>query len=528
MKRMMCLWFPNWPVQWRLLAEKGSGVFSRNNPAGPSRKKIPDPFLAPLIVHGLSHGGKVRVIACSRAARQRGVAPGMLLAEAQSLWPSSASIWSEPHDPLADREKLKELAQACRLLSPEIAVDPSESPDCLLIDVTGREYCRDHEIEIAEEAIDSLAERGYWAAAAVADTVGVAWAVAHFARSKSRVFIIPPGQQAEALRRLPIEALRLPGPVVQSLRELNIARVDQLLALPRAELPARFGAQLLLAIDRALGVIPDTPTPERPNDPLEASWEFEPPVGDGQILVEVIEHLLERLLKRIPCEHSGVKRLFCSLKLVDRQSLSVPIELIQPSASRHNLMQLVRLQIERLQIPAEVSNVTVRADIIAPLEFEQDEMFSSSGSKLWKEVTSLLERMSSRLGPTAVLRPRRVPDPQPEFAWEYDDWLTAQNREAATRSLRSGARALAVSKARAPLRPTSASRFHLRLEFPPDTLRSEDSASRLHEKALTRPVFLKTPCPVAVVSIYPGGSPRRFEWSNRNYLVARSWGPELH
>ena len=158
MKRMMCLWFPNWPVQWRMITR-------------PSDRK------RPLIVHGLSERGKVRVIACSRAARQRGVSPGMLLAEAQSLWPSSANVWFEPHDPLADREKLKELAQACRLLSPEIAVDPSESPDCLLIDVTGREYCRDHEIEIAEEAIDSLAERGYWASAAVADTIGVAWAV---------------------------------------------------------------------------------------------------------------------------------------------------------------------------------------------------------------------------------------------------------------------------------------------------------------------------------------------------------------
>ena len=301
----------------------------------------------------------------------------------------------------------------------------------------------------------------------------------------------------------------MPGPVVQGLRELNIVRVDQLLALPRAELPARFGEQLLLAIDRALGVIPETLTPERPSDPLEASWEFEPPVGDGQILTEVIEHLLERLLKRIPYEHSGVKRLLCSLKLVDRQSLSVPIELIQPSASRHNLMQLVRLQIERLQIPAEVSNVTVRAAVVAPLEFEQDEIFGGSGSRMWKEVTSLLERMSSRLGPTAVLRPRRVPDPQPEFAWQSDDWL------AATRSLRSGARSAAVS---------GTSIQHLKR--PRFALRSEDSASRLTSMSDTRPVFLKAPCPVAVVSIYPGGSPRRFEWSNRNYLVARSWGPE--
>ena len=493
MKRTMCLWFPNWPVQWRMVMR----------PSDRNRA---------LIVHGLSHGGKVRVIACSRAARQRGVAPGMLFAEAQSLWPSSTSIWSEPHDPLADREKLKELAFACRLLSPEIAIDPAESPDCLLLDVTGCEYSREHEIEVAEEAIDSLAERGYWATAAVADTLGVAWAVAHFARSQSRVFIIPPGRNADALRPLPVEALRLAAPIVQTLRELNIVRVGQLLALPRAELPSRFGEQLLQAIDRALGVIPEVLTPERPSDPLEAAWEFEPPVGDGQILIEVIEHLLERLLKRIPCEHSGVKRLLCSLKLVDRQSLSVPIELIQPSASRHNLMQLVRLQVERLQIPAEASNVTVRAAIVAPLEFEQDEMFSGSGSKLWKEVTSLLERMSSRLGPTAVLRPRLVPDPQPEFAWQQESWLNGLSSSPLSASERGG-------RGRRGLRFAAAS---VNLS-PQPPLRSGEG-----EKAETRPIRLNRPHAVAVVSIYPGGSPRRFEWSNRNYLVARSWGPRAH
>src|SRR5689334_10683039 len=99
MKRMMCLWLPNWPVQWRMLAKKGTQLFSLAGPMEPAREKSCVPFL---VVHGLSHGGKVRVIACSRAARQRGVSPGMLLAEAQSLWPSSASIWFEPHDPLAD------------------------------------------------------------------------------------------------------------------------------------------------------------------------------------------------------------------------------------------------------------------------------------------------------------------------------------------------------------------------------------------------------------------------------------------
>ena len=53
MKRMMCLWFPNWPIQRRFVAKP----LAKNQP---------------LILHELSRG-KLRVTACCRHARQHGV-----------------------------------------------------------------------------------------------------------------------------------------------------------------------------------------------------------------------------------------------------------------------------------------------------------------------------------------------------------------------------------------------------------------------------------------------------------------------
>jgi protein ImuB len=144
--------------------------------------------------------------------------------------------------------------------------------------------------------------------------------------------------------------------------------------------------------------------------------------------------------------------------------------------------------------------------VVAPLEFEQDEMFGSGGSRMWKEVTGLLERMSSRLGPKAVLRPRLVPDAQPEFAWQQEDWLflplPASGRGPGGEVKRRRTRAPNLS--------------------PPTPL----SEAERGEKTGTRPIFLNTPRAVAVVSIFPGGSPRRFHWNDSDYLVERSWGPE--
>ena len=167
MKRVLCLWLPNWPVQWRYVA--------------PPRDKAPA-----LVVHAPAERGKVHVIACCRTARRRGVRSGMLLAEAQSLWPMSAasSVRFEPHDPSADRQHLRELARGCLQFSPTVGIDTDESPDCLLVDATGCGWGPGGEEEFAASVVAFADSRGYRAVAAVAGTVGAAWAVAHFGMSK--------------------------------------------------------------------------------------------------------------------------------------------------------------------------------------------------------------------------------------------------------------------------------------------------------------------------------------------------------
>src|SRR5262249_39176468 len=148
--------------------------------------------------------GKVRVIACSRVARKRGVTAGMLLAEAQSLWPMSATgaVQFEPHDPAADRQGLRELARWGLQFSPTVGIDDGRSPDGLVVDATGCGNGDGGEKEFAAEAVSALAGRGYYAVAAVADTIGAAWAVARFDRmnrtlpsaAEARVTVVPSGR----------------------------------------------------------------------------------------------------------------------------------------------------------------------------------------------------------------------------------------------------------------------------------------------------------------------------------------------
>jgi protein ImuB len=448
--------------------------------------------------------GKLWVTACSRSAGAHGVVPGMPLAEARALCAGIPASF-EPHDPQADREALRRLAEWCQRFSPLVAMEETAAPDSLLLNITGCAHLFGGEEALAAQVVAELSGLGYWATAACADTIGAAWAVAHYGCRRS--LIVSPSGHVEALRPLPVAALRLPAHVVELLLQFDIRRIGALLELPRDDLPARFGALLNQRLDQALGNISELLTYEPWEEPVETSWSFEPATADRRALETVLGHLLEQVLERLRPRQLGVQRLTCSFALAAREALPLPVSLLRPSASSGYLMELVRLHLERLRVPAEVSAVTIRATAV-PLEIQQGRIFESDDrDDRRQELPALIERLSSRLGEKSVLRPYPRADAQPEFAWRYEAWLGTSSVERDARSAKRRAR---------------------RKTLPSSTL----NAPTLHSPTLpatyaSRPPYLKVrPIAVAVVSIVPGGPPLRFEWQGHSHVVARYWGPE--
>jgi protein ImuB len=330
----------------------------------------------------------------------------------------------------------------------------------------------------------------FFAVAAIADTVGAAWAIAHHGIAWSsddaaRVRIVPPGAQEDALRPLPIEALRLPAETVELLHSFDIRRIEQLLALPRRELPCRFGPALLHRLDQALGIVPELIEPEPQDDPIQASWPFEPPIADGRLLDQALTYLLERVLDRLRPRRLGVQRMLCSLTVASGEPVRIPVGLVRPSATFAHLIDLLRLHLERVHVTAEIAEVALDVPLAAPLEFQQDEMFEESlGSK---PLAPLVERLSSRLGETAVLRPQLEADAQPEYGWQKI--FTTENTEKKKISVFSSSVSSVVNSFRPP---------HLE----------------------------RRPVAVAVMSVVPGGPPLSFEWNRRLFRIGHAWGPE--
>lgn len=404
MTRILCLWFPNWPIQRA----------ARARPALSGRPLV----LETPAVRGSS------VAACSRAVVARGVRVGMPLAEAQAL---AGELAIEPYDPAADAAELRRLAAACKQFSPAVALEAGGEPESLLLDVTNLTHLLGTESELVAKVERFLAAERYRVQAAVADTVGLAWAVAHYGRLRNSDFGLRIEDLQSAIRnpqseifQLPVESLRIAGDTVDLLHQLGVTTIGQLLALPREDLTSRFGEQLLLRIDQLLGHAPEVLAPHREPAALEVGCSLEHAISDRDILAEVLRQLVEQLAGTLAARDQGAVLLVCELRYVAGDSFRMRIGLVEPSARAEQLMELVGLHLETVVLADEVNHVEVRAATVGRLGERQGELFADRWPTDPLQLAVLVNRLSSRLGYEQVLRPRLGGSPVPERAVRYE------------------------------------------------------------------------------------------------------------
>ena len=484
-----------------------------------------------------------------------------------SFSPRPSPLTPFPSDPLADREALEELAAWCQQFSPIVGIEDSPLPESLLLDVTGLEHLFGGEGPLAQKIVDDFrTHRGLTVRVAIADTLGAAWAVARFCNSS---LVVPPGQTLPALRGLPIEALRLPAQVVEMLHSLGVYRIGQLEPLPRAELAARFGASIALRWDQATGQaaepIPASPLPAE----LQARESLEYPTARRDAVELVLQQLIGQVAQKLLGCGRGAMRLQCRLECSPNASrrenmppttrhpspatnpsspatrhpppaVDLSVGLFEPTASAQHLFQLVRLQLERLSIPAPVVGISVEVSATAPLVCRQESLFADgpdrapSGrapSEGWSRsmvgwsrprlLAGLVDRLASRLGRHCVLRPRLIPDAQPESAYQYEPLIA---NSPLSRRQRAGIRnngQIPMTNDQGLKTDVPQSFGHWSLVIEP----SPHSSFIIHHSSFPLRLF-RSPLALSAMSVMPEGPPLRFSFRGQEHCTARAWGPE--
>ncbi|MBI3467643.1 MAG: hypothetical protein HY000_31935, partial [Planctomycetes bacterium] len=297
-------------------------------------------------------------------------------------------------------------------------------------------------------------------------------------------FHLPP-----ALASLPIEALRLPGSTVQVLARLGVRQIEQLLALPRSGLAARFEPDLLQRLDRVSGARPEMIAAHRPPPEITAERELEYPVDSREAIETILAELIRRISDALAARQQGAVQIECQLDcqpadcqaadVRSAQRLRFVVGLFQASASPRHLWELFQMHLERLTLPGPTAAVRLAVLLAAPIPYRQRELFADGHDEPW-QLALLIDRLSSRLQREGVLRAALLPDAQPEYAYRYEPLAGSKPRRAAARR-------------------------------------------RLPE----RPLLMEPrPVPLQVFSVAPQGPPMRFCFHGRQHRILQTWGPE--
>ncbi len=411
------------------------------------------------------------------------------------------------------------LLERCGRFSPIVGLEPFDN-ESILLDITGLAHLFGGEAALVEEIARDFARVGGSIRIALADTIGAAWAVAnyrwekrerrgemkandgraaHFPLLHASFTLVPSDEARDFLAPLPIEALRLPEETVRLLHELGIRQIGQVETLPREELLSRFSDILRTRLDQALGRL-DEPVPARPLPPtFVADWSPEYPAVRRETIEAALGHLIRRVAAMLALCGRGALRLECR---VGRANLS--IGLFQPTAAAEHLFQLILLQLDRLRLPASMTDVHVEVTLTAPLERRQAMLFDFSTDGVGchpRRVASLVERLSSRLGAKAVVGVRLRPEAQPELSWHYDPLVERRQRKS-----KPGTGPLFGGNKRSSKKTTAKIEA---VPLPPRPLR-----------------LLPRPLPLRATSIVPGGPPLGFEFAGQQHRIVQTWGPE--
>ncbi|WP_317132985.1 DNA polymerase Y family protein [Mucilaginibacter rubeus] len=375
-KRFVSLWFRHLLTDWLSLRR-------------PELKTVPFVFASPV-------RGRVMITATNALAEAQGVTTGMTAADAKAIIVDLQVIDDIPGQ--ADK-LLKALGEWCIRYSPLIAAD---LPDGLLLDISGCAHLWGGEREYLKEVVTRLRSKGYDVRGAMADTPGAAWAVARFGKVKP---IILPGEQADALLPLPPSALRLEPLVIERLQKLGFYTIKTFMGMGRSVLRRRFGPELLLRLDQALGNSDEPLQLLHPVEPYSERLPCLEPIRTATGIEIAIKTLLEKLCHRLQGEGKGLRTAILKCYRVDGHVISADIGTNRASHHIDHLFKLFELKIPTLEPALGIELFTLEAPKIDDVEPEQEVLWQSESCGLEDtDLAELLDRLANKIGAGSIHR----------------------------------------------------------------------------------------------------------------------------
>jgi len=419
----------------------------------------------------------MRIVALDLAASAAGLFAVQSLTDARAICPI---LEAREIDVAATAQLFAEFADWHTNASPLVGLLTDRAPyGDLCLDITGVEHLFGGEAKMLERLTQRLVEQGFSVQGAIASSIGAAWALAHFNPGT----IVAHDPQT-VLAPLTVAALRLDDAQIMGLTQMGLKQIGQLYSRSRQALTARFGSELLLRLDQALGSVNERLAPRLP--PVEHYTErrFAEPIGLMDDVLMTARDLALQLTSRLEQGGLGAQTFHLFLYRTDHKVITLSVNAARATRDAHHIARLFIHRSERLGGEYDagfgIDMIRLAASSLSPLEATQTGAFEARDGA--EDLDRLYDRMTSRLGPQAVLRSRFVNSHIPERA----------------------------------------------VVFEPMVARTEDDPNAAPDPKLKRPLrLLPQPEPITVaLAEVPDGPPPNMVWRRVTYRFVKASGPE--
>ena len=459
-RRILALWFPRLPTD-RLQRK--------------TRNAAPD---TPPLVIAVKLGNALRISALDRKASRLGLRPHMPLADVRAMLPT---LEVANADEAADRHLLESIADWCLHYTPLVALDP---PHGLLLDITGAAHLFGGEKALLDKSRASLSRQGFAVQGAIAGAAMAAHALARYRNDT----LVPPGEDANAVAALPVEALALDPASIHAFRHAGLKTIGQVAARKRSELTARFGAQMVFALDHTLGQAEKPISPRIPLPDYMAERIFVEPLVAEDAILETLRGLAASLATLLAERGEGARQLEAIFFRADGKVRRIVITTAGPTRDPAIIARLFREKLSALADPLDpgfgFDLIRLAADHAERCGTDTAGFEARANED--KEIAFLVDRLAARFGSQRILVFQPNDTHLPEAAAVV---LPAQTAEPSKLSWK--------------------------------TIRGSEDAPRRPLRMFTKPEPIDVPA-----TAVPEGPPTRFRWRRVLHEVVLSEGPE--
>jgi len=317
------------------------------------------------------------VVAVNEAAAKAGIALGMTKSQVEQFCGIE----------IRHRSRTQEKAAHAALLDLGWSVSPrmeDAAPDAIVIDLAGLNSLFGAEEDIARQVRERARDLGLDAHVAVASKIDAAVLAA---RGFSGITIIPAGEEATWLGRLPVDVLSLSAEISETFHRWGICTCAALAALPVLQLSERLGQEGVRLHELARGESVRSIVLTEPEIHFEEEMELEDAVEE----LEPLSFLLGRLLDQLSARLVARSLAACAIRVrfdldpgfsdsggksgpkVYERVLTLPV----PMRDSKMLLNLLRLHLQSEPPSAPILKIVLVADAARP-RVSQGELYLPS------------------------------------------------------------------------------------------------------------------------------------------------------